>query len=250
MAFPVTSVLDTFTGTNGADLPVYSANWSAQTGAVNLEIQGNAATSSSAALGANYWNVSNFGPNCEVYATISTKQADGDGLDLVARAQQESSLSTLDGYGLELQVVAGTDTVAIIRIDNGTGTVLGSAVGQEIGAGDALGLEIIGNTLMLYRKPSGGSWATLGSLQTDSTYPNAGKLELLLVNTVVRVDDFGGGTIPAGSGGGVMDDRFRFRPSVTSSYTAGQAFKRSAWPEDSRDFSRRDNIADNRSRAL
>jgi hypothetical protein len=50
------------------------------------------------------------------------------------------------------------------------------------------------------------------------------------------------------SGGGAADDRFRFRPSNFMSGTSTLGQKRSAWPDDARDFGLRDSIADNRTR--
>lgn len=197
MAFPSTSVLDNFTGTNGTDLPVYSSNWqTAPTGGVNLEIQSNAATGTAAASNnTNSWATS-YGPDCEVYVTITTKPADGNILLLLARGVQETSLATADGYCLRFAPVAGTDTITIQRIDNGAQTSISSAFSQEVSNGDSIGLEIIGNTLTAYYKPSGGAWTSLGST-TDSTYTTAGKIGLLTSSTTIRLDDFGGGTYVA-----------------------------------------------------
>lgn len=197
MAFPSTSVLDNFTGTDGTDLPVYSANWQATpTGGSTLEIQANAATGTSAGgNNTNSW-VTDYGPDCEVYVTINTKPADGNVILLLARGQQTTSLLTADGYALRFVQNAGTDTFVIQRITNGAATSLSSTFSQEVTNGDSIGLEIVGNTLTAYYKAGGGAWTSLGST-TDSTYTAAGKIGMLTSSTGVRLDDFGGGTYVA-----------------------------------------------------
>lgn len=194
MAFPTTSVLDNFTGTNGDDLPVYSANWQATTtGGAALEIQGNAATGTSAGgNNTNSWATS-YGPDCEVYVTISTVAAAGNVILLFARGVQTTSLSTVDGYVLRYAPAAGTDTLTIQSVTNGVQTSIGAAFSQEIANGDSIGLECVGTTLTCYYKPSGGSWGSLFS-RTDSTYTAAGQVALFSTSTGVRFDAFGGGT--------------------------------------------------------
>lgn len=197
MAFPSTSVLDNFTGTDGTDLPVYSANWQATpTGGSALEIQANAATGTSAGgNNTNSW-ATDYGPDCEVYVTINTKPADGNVILLLARGQQTTSLLTADGYALRFVQNAGTDTFVIQRITNGAATSLSSTFSQEVTNGDSIGLEIVGNTLTAYYKAGGGAWTSLGST-TDSTYTAAGKIGMLTSSTGVRLDAFGGGTYVA-----------------------------------------------------
>jgi hypothetical protein len=192
MPSPTTPVLDTFTGTNGVDLPVYSANWSAITGLNNLEIQGNAATAS-AGNSANYWNAQNFGPPAESHCTMSVKPPDGFNVSIFVRAKDETNITTLDAYDLFFSAVAGTDTWVIRRIDNGTATQLGAAVSQEAAAGDGMWLEAFDSRLTGYRRSSG-VWTSLLS-RTDATYGAAGKIMLLIDSTTTRVDDFGGGNI-------------------------------------------------------
>lgn len=58
----------------------------------------------------------------------------------------------------------------------------------------------------------------------------------------------GQGVLVDGLGGGPADDRYRFRNSQLSSGTSTLGTRRSAWPDDARDFGLRDSIADNRSR--
>lgn len=196
MAFPSTAVLDNFTGTNGDDLPTYSANWSAMTNATNLEIQSNAATGTSGAgNNANYWNVSNFGPDCEAYCLVTTKPADNDVILLLARLVNETDLATADGYACRLLSLGATDTIDIVRIDNGAVTAVGSAESQEITNGDSFGFTAIGDSFQIYYKSGAGAWGTLGTAKTDATYSAAGKLGLYTDANACRIDGWGGGTI-------------------------------------------------------
>jgi len=195
MPFPSTSILETFTDTDGVDLTVHSSNWSilgASLGITDGEIQGNAGTESTGDS-ANYWNVANFGPDCEVYATISTKPADDRSSYLGLRMKDETA--SFGGYAVGLNAFAGTDTFGIYRIDNAVATLLGSAVNQEITNGDACGLQARSGTLELFYKATGGNWTSL-TIQADSTYPNAGKIAVIWLTNTVRLDDFGGGSIP------------------------------------------------------
>lgn len=191
MPFPTTSILDVFTDTNGVDLPVHDANWSTLAGTSVLEVQDNAATGSVAAACSGYRNNANFGPDCEVFATIATLPANGAFTNLFIRLNE----TTFNGYSLVLSHLAGTDTIHISRVDAGVPTQLGAANNQELAAGDAVGMSCVGSTLQAYYKPSGGSWAPLGTTRTDATYSAAGRAGLYVDGAVIRVDDFGGGTV-------------------------------------------------------
>ena len=202
MAFPTTSVLDNFTGTDGTDLPVYSTNWARTDTNMggNLEIQGNAATAIAAAAESDYWTVSNFGPDSEAFITFTTLPPSVTFNGISLRLVQEGGTGTVDGYQVVLRPSAGAanDVVRYFRIDNAVFTTLGADITQEFATGDALGLEMIGTTLKAYYKASGGSWGTIGTSRTDATYASAGKIGIYCDNTTVRMDSFGGGTVAAG----------------------------------------------------
>ena len=198
MAFPTTSVLDAFTGTNGDDLPTYSGNWSQTAGIANLEIQSNSATATSNGTNnSNYWNASNFGPDSECYVTISTKHGTGNAVVCGVRHQQETSGATIAGYWIYSLTNTGTDQYTLERLDNGVITQLGADFAQEITAGDSIGIEAVGSTLTAYYH-NGSSWSSLGT-RTDSTYSGAGKLLLFCSDTSARLDGFGGGTVSSGT---------------------------------------------------
>ena len=65
-------------------------------------------------------------------------------------------------------------------------------------AGDSIGMSMVGSTITVYYKASGGSWTSLGT-RTDSTYTAAGRLQLgqwLSSSGVAStIDNFGGGAI-------------------------------------------------------
>lgn len=187
-SFPTTSVLDTGVRANAGPPP--SASWTADTGigTNNLVISSNSIAATTANAYA-YWNVSTFGPNSEVFCTITTK-ADGNYVAVYARVDPAGN----NGYEVENDPVAGTDTSAYFIMTGAVFTQLGASVSQEFANGDGLGLEIVGSTLQMQRR-SASVWATLGTSRSDSTYASAGNLALQIGNTLPRVNDFGGGTI-------------------------------------------------------
>jgi hypothetical protein len=139
-------------------------------------------------------------PGAEAYITISTKPVDTNAISIYLL----TNTTEVDGYYLYyLAVAAGNDTVQINRVDDNTYTQLGSTISQEFANGDKLGLEIIGNSnnIKAYRCPSGGSWAQLGSTQSDNTYCGAGVTAKPTIaidddaSLVSAIDDFGGGTV-------------------------------------------------------
>lgn len=68
-------------------------------------------------------------------------------------------------------------------------------------------------------------------------------------NTIVALEIFG--TPGTGDGGGLPDDRYRFRPAVfLGNGTGSSGIQRSGWSDDAQDRSIRDNVADSRSRFL
>jgi hypothetical protein len=187
VSFPTTPILDTFTGTDGTDLPAYSANW-ADIGLGAWEIQGNAATGTAGGINVQSWNHT-YGPDSEVYGTISTKPPDGGFMSMGLR--QGSG----NGYAVEVDPLAGTDNVLLLRIDSGVSTGL-ATFSQELTAGDGLGASMVGSLLTAWhRSGASGAWTAVGST-TDTTYTAAGTLSITnFADTTVRLDNFGGGSI-------------------------------------------------------
>ncbi len=205
MAFPTTSVLDAFTGTDENPLSA-GGNWAALSSSTGgLQRISNAAASSAAGLTYSYWTPSNFGPDCEVYAKVATVLAGASGVRLYARVVGEGGANTFDGYQLRYSWVTGAanDTVAIAVVTNAVATTLATFT-QEITAGDSIGMEIVGTVITAYYKSGAGAWVSLGTYDTASDgtkYSAAGKIALgITTSSTPRADDFGGGTYVPVSG--------------------------------------------------
>jgi hypothetical protein len=200
MAFPAGTTLDAFTGTNGDDLPAYSANWSPLlAGAVaNLEIQDNAATGVGNGVNSgNYWDTQTFGPHCDFSILVTTKVASGGSVGVMARMVDPAVTADFDGYMVRgNNVGAGTDTIQIRRWDGAVSTLLGVGFSQEYSAGDSIGIRCEGDQISAYYH-NGTSWSLLGT-ETDATYGAAGYAGLIILDlaNTCRLDNFGGGTLP------------------------------------------------------
>lgn len=197
MAFPTTGLLDNF---NRADdlTPPPGANWTntVVSGDVGMQLVGNALTFGSAALSSNYWNVSTFGPNCEVYAgTVATPpSANGAYLELFARVSNPGG-GTLTGYSFRYTQAAAS-TWELNRWDNGAKTVIASGSTGAMAANDKLGLECTNSQISGYRF-TGGSWAQKATV-SDATYAGAGFIGLRVNDSAAdgfEWDDFSGGSI-------------------------------------------------------
>lgn len=191
MPFPTTGILDNFNRADGS----VGANWSADAfnfGSVKFNISGNKAVDGGSGYSFCWWNVAQYGPDCEVYCTMPLKET----VQIYLRIQQPSnSANTADGYYLEnvIQSGAGNDQWKLYRVDNCVFTQLGATMTQEWTAGDSVGLQAIGSTISVWLKLSG-TWTLIGS-RTDATYPGAGYIGAALDNAAAQLDDFGGGTI-------------------------------------------------------
>lgn len=202
MAFPTTSVLDTFTRANGN----IGGNWSAPEyagGSTPPQISGNQLTGSGANYCDAYINNITPGPDVEAFVTIPTRGANGDELYIDVRIQSPNSAS-LSCYQLWLLFGTSTVTWSILRITSGgsVSTSLATEVTQQVSNGDTVGIEVTGTTTTTVRglrKPSGGSWAQVIS-GTDSSSPivSSGRIAIGVKGTTIKLDDYGGGTVTSG----------------------------------------------------
>lgn len=195
MPFPTTGTLDTFAGAN--EDPI-TGNWNNRINAAHdpLARESNALTSGVGGSGSAWWNPTPFGPNCEVWVTLTNLPDENHNIRLCARIGNPGTSSPI-GYYLRLSRETGvTDEVGIFLMDD---TLIGAFVSQEFAAGDQFGFELNGTTLKGYRKPSGGSWTELLS-RTDSTYDAGGNIGVMIAEgaTPIILDDFGGGTVVTG----------------------------------------------------
>lgn len=193
MAFPTTGLLDTFNRANGA----LGANWTKGIYATTdsgLTITTNVVLSDGAGGRANahgFWNPGTFGPDSE--ATLDVVSASGTVVGLWVRLT--GTTGSMNGYAWKRDIGGATNEMS--RYDAGAQTVLGvSTNGSGFAAGDSWGLEIVGNALKAYRKPSAGSWALeSGTSRTDSTYTGAGNIGVEVWGGGTSLDNFGGGTV-------------------------------------------------------
>lgn len=191
MAFPTTSVIETFTGTNGTSPP--NSNWTNLVG--GIQIQSNAAAGTTVEYNVAAWDTSTFGADCEAFVTVTAFDATtGVGLGLRVTTL---SFSTLDGYLFYVDCSAVPDVWVIFEVLDGGVTELTSTT-TNIANGEKIGAEAIGSALKMYHY-TGGAWSQKLST-TDATYGSAGYILLDIYHTVGRCDDFGGGTVVTGGG--------------------------------------------------
>lgn len=198
MAFPTTGLIDNF---NRADEAPIASPWinSIYSGDAQMNLTTNALQRSGSGWGSAYYGGSTYGPDCENYITIAAVGGASDGLEIAVRVTNGDT-SAPNGYFLHISGTNGT--WQFWKMTSGTQTSVGTSVDPAftIGVGDQIGVEVVGNTLTAYHKPSGGSWSSVFS-RTDSTSPHtgAGNLGFLVQSNSWRLDDFSGGTIPTDS---------------------------------------------------
>ena len=198
MAFPTTAVKDTFTRANESPLGTSSDSTAYSgtqlSGGTNLlKFVTNTARTQILTAGQrnDQYFTTNYGADCEIYVTLSTKQ--GTNLQLYIRVQQEGT-ANFDGYRLIWTFASGA--WSLDRWTNNASAAVINSGTQACASGDSIGIECIGTTITADYKASGGSWASLGG-GTDSTYASAGKIALSGVadgSVSPILDDFGGGT--------------------------------------------------------
>ena len=196
---PLTPVLDNFNRANNTGPP--SSSWSAMPAfqsplASNLFITNQQITGVTGES-ADYWNTQPYGPNSEVYVTIAVKPTVNLDPVFLGLRYQSPGLTTSSGYRAAfIYSSTGLDQYKIYYQPGGSsgGTVLASATGPTLTAGDQLLFRAIGATLELWRG-SGGTWTRILTA-TNATIQGAGYVALIERDGSVRLDNFGGGTLP------------------------------------------------------
>lgn len=190
MAFPTTSLLDDF---NRASL---GAGWTLLFGTLSIS-SNQLAGQSGGAIG--YYNVAQYGADCENYCTLPATPGTGGTTYLYARLK-DMNIATVDGYSLTIVFSdSGNETIRLERIDNGAATVLATTTDYGVPDGSRIGLEIIGSTIKGYLD-TGSGWSEILSA-SDGTYSAAGYLGVGIVSSSARMDNFSGGTVVGGGGG-------------------------------------------------
>ncbi len=187
MTFPTTSVLDNFNRANGDP----GTNWTfpvGNQGGLKFTIDTNQAAFPDS-TNEGYWNVSTYGPDCEVYTGLPTVA----GSDFEMYMRVASPGGSFNCYALKWNSVF--QRLNYFRVDSGVFTQLGANDDSVAGpvSGDSVGAEINGTTLTAHIK-QGGTWAAYAT-RTDSTYSAAGYLGWYDNSSTLRGDNFGGGTI-------------------------------------------------------
>lgn len=192
MPFPTTPILDSFTRADEGPPP--SASWSNTFN--GLKVVSNECAGNAVGQNISFWNASTPGGGCEAYATIRAKPANTNGMGICARLKDTGAIGTLDGYLITALTAVVADTIRIDRLDNGVATTLGSTISQEFSVGDKIGIRCVGSNIQAWYF-NGTSWSLLGT-RVDTTYPDAGRIGLIIQNILGRWDDFGGGNYVAG----------------------------------------------------
>lgn len=196
MAFPETSIITSFTGSD--ENPISEGGiWTGPffAGHGQLVRASNQCRGDGSADASSYL-VATYGPNVEFYFTIATASVN-DELTMFFKIVDPGAAS-MDGYLLDLD----SSIVKIFRVDDNSNTQLGADISQAFASGDAIGVSYSGGMISAYRKPSGGSWGSIGS-RSDSTYANqSGVLGIYTAQNNIIIDDLGGGTINLAPGPG------------------------------------------------
>lgn len=177
MAFPTTSVLDTFSGTLASwTNPIFGD------GAVT--ITGGQLTGSTGGSNSACWTSTFSTDDQEAYFDIATDT--NNQIFLFLMIQNTSSATA---YAVESN---GAGTLVLRRFNSGANTTLKTS-SITIDTGDSFGASFIDNVLSAYRKPSGGSWGLVDSVTDGSPLTGGGKIGLDVEGTAMRLDNFGGG---------------------------------------------------------
>jgi hypothetical protein len=199
MAFPTTSILDSFTGTGAL-----GANWS-NLDAYNFPFNrsGDAALvyQADSGEGGSYYNVQ-FGADQEVYATIAALPEDaGNSLGLEVRLANPTS--ERDGYHLDWAY--SYDTFALYKVVNRVYTMMGASVDRTMTVGYEFGILVTGSSTTTVKAytDEGSGWVERLS-RDDSSSPITGDGYIAMhdwtfaVYDTGKLDDFGGGAISSG----------------------------------------------------
>lgn len=201
-AFPTTAVLDNFNRANGG----LGANWSDDPLNANpsaFQIDTNVVKSPTYSEA--WWNPATYGPGVECFATVAARGANTYGAYVGVLRDPNTASSTADGYQVGL-IFGATDKFEVYRYDNAASTLIASAdLPAQVVAGDKIGIEVTSTGTVRSHLYRAGAWSQITST-ADGTYTfSTGNavLEMAIFDGTfaARLDDFGGGTVVAASGG-------------------------------------------------
>lgn len=183
VGFPLMSSLaDDF---NRPDSTNLGANWvnQSRTGGDGFQIVGNRLkTMIDGSWDGVHWN--SVAADQECYVTVPVISAMSSTWQLWVRRDPVADT------GYFVAIPNGGGPVQLYRRVTGADTALGGFSTMPVNAGDAIGLQVSGSTITLFRKPSGGSWGVV-SQRTDTTITAAGRCAIWANNSVWQFDDWG-----------------------------------------------------------
>ncbi len=193
MALPAT---DSFTGTEGDTLTVYSSNWTNNNGTFSITSSEEAHPSSEGDECGTHWNADTFAN--DQYAQITVSDQSTDTTLMGCGVRHHASANTF--YG----AYADTTTINIFKVVSGTWTQLGAAFSISVSTGDIFKLEVVSTTLELFLD-TGGGFSSQGT-RSDSAI-SSGSGGVTGFNTEVEANasdweagDIGGGaSVPTGN---------------------------------------------------
>lgn len=199
--FPLTPILDSFTRSNSTGLN--STNWVTLVGSFNISSNAALPVNGSSSSNLSYWAAAGFSADEESYVTISNKGSNADEATVYVRYNPTTHV------GYKIEAVPSLSRIYIQRVDPAE-TQLGATVTQALATGDSIGMSIVGSTITLYYKASGGSWVAL-TTRTDTTYTAGDHVALSSpsgsgATPDIKFTNFGGGSInPIVCGNGLKE---------------------------------------------
>lgn len=195
-AFPTTAVLDNM---NRTENPISNGgNWTNSILALDNTIQTNGTTAvlgtAGGAFGSAYWSAATFGPDSEVYMTVTTLPGTGEVVEVWLNIRDGDGAAP-DGYFLDVAKTAGSADWSIWTSVDGTQAQIAGPTTSSLSINDQIGLERIGTTLTGYKN----GVAVLSVVDSNAGIPSTGNIGLVIQQTTAAVDNFGGGTITAGA---------------------------------------------------
>ena len=186
MAFPTTSILDTFNRANENPLSD-GGKWSSPilSGDAALKIVSNQCVAGSGQSDS-YWSASKFGPDCEVFVDIVATPVEPS---IACRTSLENTGAPNAYFG---NFVESGGFYQIVLVTAGGNTTLVSTSGTLLN-GDSFGMSAIGSLISLWRK-TGGEWSLATSI-VDTTLAGSGHIGAFMFSgNADAYANFGGGT--------------------------------------------------------
>jgi len=205
-AFPTVSVVD---NCNRTESPINNSGLWDTTKAGFGGSDGKLKTNGTVALGDGSqsfeasFSAASYGPDTECYCDVPALAASGSETVGFYLRTANGGTASATGYEVEFDNAATLNIKVWKATNSTTFQQLGSSQTQTISANDSLGARIVGNTIEVWYKASGGSWTMIYSV-TDSTYTAAGPIAVETQGTTANFDNFGFGTAILAAGSAIL----------------------------------------------